>query len=54
MNTSRFWVPADEAPYPKKGEINTFQGLKTPTRSEFAESRELPAAERRLLPVLAT
>jgi hypothetical protein len=49
MNTSRFWVPADEAPYPKKGEINTFQGLKTPTRSEFAESRELPAAERRLL-----
>jgi hypothetical protein len=49
MNTSRFWVPADEVPYPKEEGKCAFQGLKTPPRSEFAESRELPAAQRRLM-----
>jgi len=49
MNTSRFWVPADEVPCPKEEAIGAFHALKTLPRSEFAECRELPAAQRRLM-----
>jgi hypothetical protein len=49
MNTSHFWVPADQVPCPKEEGKCIFQGLKAPPRSELVESRELPAAQRRLL-----
>jgi hypothetical protein len=48
MNTSRFWVPADETLLPAAEANTAFQGLQTLSRSEFAENRELPAAQRRL------
>ena len=49
MSTSRFWVPANEVPIPKETGVSAFQGLATLSRDEFVESRELPAAQRRLL-----
>ena len=49
MSTPHFWVPADEVPYLQEAGICTFQGLKALPRDEFVESRELPAAQRRLL-----
>jgi hypothetical protein len=49
MNTSRFWVPADEAPPATTEAMGAFQELRTLSRTEFAESRELPAAQRRLM-----
>jgi len=49
MNTPRFWVPADETPCPEAEVVSTFHALKSLPRSDFAASRELPAAQRRLI-----
>jgi len=49
MSTSRFWVPADETLPLATEAMGAIQELRTLSRVEFAESRELPAAQRRLL-----
>ena len=49
MSTSRFWVPADETLPLASEAMGAIQELRTLSRVEFAESRELPAAQRRLL-----
>ena len=49
MSASRFWVPADEALSAATQAMSAFQGLATHSRKAFTESRELPAAQRRLL-----
>jgi len=47
MSASRFWVPADEALSAATQAMSAFQGLATHSRTAFAESRDLPAAQRR-------
>lgn len=49
MSTSPIWIPADQAPARAAQEVSTFHALKALPRSQFVESRELPAAQRRLL-----
>jgi hypothetical protein len=49
MNTSRFWVPADETLPIATEAMGAMQALRTLSRNEFIENRELPAAERRLI-----
>jgi hypothetical protein len=49
MNPVRFWVPADQAQYPAAQAVGSLHALKALPRSQFTESRELPAAQRRLM-----
>jgi len=44
-----FWIPAEHDPAPCQETFSPFHTLKSIPRSGFAESREMPAAQRRLL-----
>jgi hypothetical protein len=43
------WIPANTDPSPGQDAASPFHALKTLSRSDFAESRDTPAAQRRLL-----
>ena len=44
-----FWIPAEDVPASDREADNAFRILQSLPRTEFARSREVPAAQRRLL-----
>ena len=44
-----FWIPVEQHPLPCQATVSPFHALQPLPRREFAESREIPARERRLM-----